>query len=144
MRVLIRGVIYESVQEAADQLGVTKSTIWTAIKRDRLGLVGMGSGRSKAARESYDGEPGGRKSKPVTVGGKTFRSYAELSLWLGRNRRYVATKMSHRPDTALRELADEVARKVLQEAAAAERRSRRDLDRKMSAGVETYHIMGGG
>lgn len=136
MRVEIRGEIFESVKEAAKHLRVNKITVYTALKRNRVDLVGTGAGRTKKAREAYGGQPGGRPARQVTVCGRTFESGRALSRWLGYDPRYYDTKRR-------RGQLDSVAAEVMKRLAAEEAKVRKELDKAMSQGIEKWHIMGG-
>lgn len=63
---LIRGVLYESMAEAARSLAVAPATIWAAAERGALDRVGM-------------------RGRSVTVRGVEYRSMSEASRELGVN-----------------------------------------------------------
>lgn len=77
MSIQIRGVVYPSVVEASAALGVTRQAIWSAISRGTIDRVGLGV--DYKARKCPGGKP-----KPVIVGGKRFRSIADLARFIGR------------------------------------------------------------
>lgn len=90
MIVKIRGKTYPSVRAAAEALGVQPVTIHSANSRGRLDYVGLGRGAGRDATNVV-----AKLSKSVTIGGRTWSSHAELSLWLGKCRKYAATLKSH-------------------------------------------------
>lgn len=94
--VTIRGVTYASAREAAEALGVRRTTIDAARSRGRLDMVGTGHGT-------------GRK-KPFSLGGVSFSNQSEASRALGHNRNYVSLVMRSGSETRMRKLV----RKVMQ------------------------------
>ena len=89
MKVMIRGKVYQSVDEASIALGVTKSTIYVALHRGRADTVGIGSGRGSS--NIYNR---GRKPIPFSFMGIKFRSMQEASRELGMSERYVQQVLS--------------------------------------------------
>lgn len=88
MRVRVRGVTYESVRHAASALGVSKFSIYAALRRgseDRLGIVST-------------------KRKAVVLNGIPFQSYSAASVALGFNRSFVRWVMTSGSETALARL----------------------------------------
>ncbi len=80
MRVRIRGTIYESVDEAAAALGVSKKTVYWAINHGNPDMLGLGRPRPpRSGNANLD------NSKPVTVAGKYFPSISALARFLGRD-----------------------------------------------------------
>lgn len=73
MKIQVRGVTYESVKEAAAALNVSYHSVYTALDRGALEMLGLGK----------------TKAKPVTLEGITFRSMTAASLALGLNRTYL-------------------------------------------------------
>ncbi len=86
MRVMVRGVIYESVAECAKALGVKKIAVYSSMSRGRLDTLGLGRGRvmGENTRAKIRG-------KPVKIGNREWPSMAALSRWLGMEKQYVAT-----------------------------------------------------
>lgn len=70
MKILVRGVTYGSVKEAADALGVTINAVYSSLNRGTMDTLGLGD----------------TKPKPVTLAGVTFRSMNSASLALGFSR----------------------------------------------------------
>lgn len=85
MRVQVRGVTYDSVEEAAEALGVKPVAVYSAVCRGRLDYLGMGPGRTRKPETTAKA-----RGKPVTIGGTTWRSMSALSVWLGREPKYAA------------------------------------------------------
>lgn len=73
MKIRVRGVTYDSVKEAAAELGVTIDGVYGALNRGGLETLGLGK----------------TQPKTFTVGGITFRSMTQASLSLGFNRSYL-------------------------------------------------------
>jgi hypothetical protein len=91
MRVKVRGVVYESVDECAAALGVCRGTVCAALSRGREDAIGTGRGR-------HSGDRTGR-AKPITVGGVRYPSIAAASRGLGMADGWlgdVLKKMKHR------------------------------------------------
>lgn len=87
MRVAIRGTIYETVNEAAEAMGVQTNTIYRAINMGRIDSVGLGRGtRPERCRKSG-------KGVPITFGKVTFPSIAAASVALGFRPKYLATAL---------------------------------------------------
>lgn len=66
----MRGVIYETIKEAADAHGVTINAVYAALHRGNLEGLGLGK----------------TKPMPVTLAGITFRSMNAASVALGFSR----------------------------------------------------------
>lgn len=75
MPISIRGVTYANAREAAAAVGVTRSTIYSAIYRNTLDTVGLGTGSRKIWR--------GGRPKQVQIFGQSFRTLREASIFLG-------------------------------------------------------------
>ena len=73
MRVQVRGVIYESVREASQDLGMAGTSIYGAIYRGKADLVGLGK----------------TSPKKTVIAGVEFRSLSAASKALGFNRRFL-------------------------------------------------------
>lgn len=73
MKVQVRGVVYESVKEAAKALNVSQGGVYGAIERGKTDLLGLG------------------KTMPqkVTIGNVEFRSMSAASVALGFSRRFI-------------------------------------------------------
>jgi hypothetical protein len=71
MRVEVRGVIYGSVKECADALGVSIKTVYSALDRGSIDNVGSGVYR------------GGRARCPVEICGHRWPSYSACARDLG-------------------------------------------------------------
>lgn len=93
MRVSVRGSIYESVAEAAEALGVSASTVRSAIARGTTDTIGMGGGNPRGAMPH---------AKPVTIGPVIFPSMRAASAALGMAANYVHL-VTARGGTAARE-----------------------------------------
>jgi hypothetical protein len=91
MRVQIRGVIYETVAEAAAALGVATSSVYCAISRGNLERLGLGQDYSKRPHK------GGRNKKPINIGGMTFISRSALAAFIGRTPRSVRATLAAGP-----------------------------------------------
>jgi hypothetical protein len=85
--VKIRGVTYDSAQQAAQALGVSVSTIYNAQARGPAALerVGLGKGRPVGASAR-----GGKPSKAFTLGPYSFPSRRAASRALGMSDNYVS------------------------------------------------------
>ncbi|CAB4121244.1 Nuclease-associated modular DNA-binding 1 [uncultured Caudovirales phage] len=81
MRVRIRGVVYESEQDAADAFGVQRAHIVSMISRCREDFIGMGTGRHQRVSG---------KGKAICVGGVTYGSLREASAALGLRKNRLA------------------------------------------------------
>ena len=77
MLIKVRGVTYNSVREAADALGVSFHSVYSALDRGGLEKLGLGTTRPK----------------PITIGNTTFRSLTQASLALGLGRSYLEWSM---------------------------------------------------
>jgi len=73
MKILVRGVLYNSVREAADALNVSYHSVYSALDRGGLEMLGLGK----------------TKPKPFTIEGITFRSMTQASIALGFSRSYL-------------------------------------------------------
>lgn len=135
MRVEVRGVVYESVEECAAALGVAKITVYTALKRGRTECLGLGAGRSRATRVAYGGAGGGRV-RPVKYGNLEFPSMRAFAEWLGIDKKHLSLLYS-------RGQGDRVWSMVQARAAREEQRARRELDAKMAEGIDRRHVVGG-
>lgn len=79
MRIRIRGVVYSSVPEAANALGVSKSTIYTCLHRGTIDTVGLG-GKSP----NYKNRQPSREVPVVLFSGRLeFRNTREAAKALG-------------------------------------------------------------
>lgn len=97
MPVTIRGTTYPSVRAAADALGVTPSTIYSALGRGREDTIGIGPGH-RPVENRLGGNP-----KPITLGGVTYRSKRAASIALGMSKGYVTDVLSSRKKTAAKQ-----------------------------------------
>lgn len=88
MRVTIRGVTYDSVREAASELGVAKSTVYCALSKGNIDTVGLGPGTRPPDRYRSG------KGKEITLAGVTFPSIAAASVALGFRAKYLALALS--------------------------------------------------
>ncbi|CAB4126176.1 hypothetical protein UFOVP68_38 [uncultured Caudovirales phage] len=73
MKILVRGVTYGSVREAAEALGMSIHGIYSGLDRGSPDMLGLGK----------------TKAKPVTLEGITFRSMTAASIALGFPPRYL-------------------------------------------------------
>ncbi len=135
MRVEVRGIVYESVEECARRLGVEKITVYTALKRGRTECLGLGPGRSRRTRVVYGGKGGGR-ARPVKYGDLEFESMRAFAEWLGIDRKHLSLLYS-------RGQGDRVWAMVQARTAALEKKAQAELQRRLSDGIERRHIMGG-
>jgi hypothetical protein len=78
MPITIRGKTYANAKEAAAAMNVTRGTIYSALHRNTLDTVGLGTGSRK---NKTGGTP-----RPVTIAGKHFRTLREASVYLGLKR----------------------------------------------------------
>jgi hypothetical protein len=85
MRILVRGVIYASVDECAAALGVSRKTVYVAAHRGTLDGLGRGRGKRSPGR-SY----GGRKKQKFVLGPHSWGSLSEASVALGYHRSTLA------------------------------------------------------
>lgn len=77
MKVCIRGIVYDNVEEAAKANNVKPCTIYDALRRNKLDGVGTGQGnRVKCPRS-------GRAPMPVTIASVYFKSRSEAAEKLG-------------------------------------------------------------
>lgn len=81
MRIEVRGKTYKDAHAAARALGVSVSTIYTALHRGTIDRVGIGAGRG--TRDAS------RQEKPVRIGPLTWRSRKDCAADLGVDERYV-------------------------------------------------------
>ena len=70
MKVLVRGITYESVKDASIALGVTTDGIYSALCRGNVDALGLGR----------------TKPKSVTINNMTFKSVNAASVALGFSR----------------------------------------------------------
>ena len=73
MKIQVRGVLYNSVKEAAEALNVSFHSVYSALDRGGLEMLGLGK----------------TQPKPFDIGGITFRSMTQASLELGFSRSYL-------------------------------------------------------
>lgn len=76
MPVVIRGVRYETVAEAAKKLKVSKAAIYSGLHRNRADRIGLGTGQKRFTNK-------GGKPKPITIGGMSFPNLRAASVYLG-------------------------------------------------------------
>lgn len=97
MPVLIRGVEYQSVRDAAKAIGVSPSAICKALKvtgtADNVGMGNLGAGL---------GNKNG--SKPLTLAGLTFTSRTDAAKKLGVSRSQVTKWISPNASSAQRQM----------------------------------------
>lgn len=87
MRVEVRGVTYNSADEAAKALGVARVTVYSALSKGKQDTLGLGRGnRKEESRKSG-------KGVPITFGKVTFPSIAAASVALGFRPKYLATAL---------------------------------------------------
>lgn len=92
MRVSIRGRTFETVKEAAEWAGVSKRTIYSALARNRIDMVGTGAGRTGAARMKYgkSGKEGGvGRRRGLELWGRKFETIRDAEEWLGVRKGYL-------------------------------------------------------
>lgn len=80
MRVRIRGVIYDTVREAADANNVSTAAVYTAIRigdPDKIGTRGRRN-LTEETREALAALAAYRSNKPITIAGVWFPSRKEL------------------------------------------------------------------
>jgi hypothetical protein len=87
MIIKIRGVIYASAKEAAAALGVSKTTVYSAIDRGCADTIGIGRGNGKRGHK-------GGKPKPVTICGHVFATQVEAADFLGYKRSGMSRRIS--------------------------------------------------
>lgn len=122
MRVAIRGVTYPDVQTAADTLGVSPHTIYCAMTRGNIERVGLGVDyRNRVTR-------GGLPPKPVTIGGISFKSLADLARYVGLPAKALRSRMARGDGPRQR-----VARMVMEATARAEHKARMERIKGMEA-----------
>lgn len=97
MRVRIRGVIYESEQEAADAFGVKREHIVSMVSRCREDFIG--SARSKHKRV-------GGKKKTITIGGVDYSSLSAASVALGFRKNRLTEIMSKKKSGELEKIVE--------------------------------------
>jgi len=97
MPVLIRGVEYQSVRDAAKAIGVSPSAICKALKvtgtADNVGMGKLGAGL---------GNKNG--AKPLTLAGVTFTSRTDAAKKLGVSRSQVTKWISPNASSAQRQM----------------------------------------
>ena len=99
MRVSIRGVTYETVREAAEAHGMSKSYIYKMVLEGRQDSIGIGMGNWRKPRHRFDGNK-------IVLYGVEFPSMTAASLALGFKRHYVRGALrrpSKKSDTRIRE-----------------------------------------
>ncbi|CAB4121228.1 hypothetical protein UFOVP6_47 [uncultured Caudovirales phage] len=107
MKILVRGVTYGSVREAAEALGMSIHGIYSGLDRGSPDMLGLGK----------------TKAKPITLEGITFRSMTAASIALGF------------PPRTLRELLRGGPKAQARAAFAAKRyAAQREMDRERTAG----------
>ena len=84
MRVLIRGIIYETVNEAAKALNINAMGIYSAISKGKVDQLGLGK----------------TKPKPIEIGGTTFPSMSAASKALGLDRSFLCQLKSNKSERA--------------------------------------------
>lgn len=94
MKIQVRGVTYESVKEAASALNVSYHSVYTALDRGALEMLGLGK----------------TQPKQVTFEGITFRSMTLASVALGFNRSYLRWALSKGGDKARERVAFAMSR----------------------------------
>lgn len=70
---------YINVFEAAANLSIAPSTIYSALTRGNLSTIGKGRGYKPPGNPNY----GGGRSKPITLGAHTFPSIAAAARAIG-------------------------------------------------------------
>ena len=80
MPVKIRGKVYKNAGAAAKALGVKRSTIYSALYRNTLDTVGLGTGKHKK-------NPRGGRPRPVKIGDMQFPTLRAASVYLGYQER---------------------------------------------------------
>lgn len=108
MRVMIRGVTYETVREAAQAHGVSESYIYRLMTEGRQDIIGVGMGNWRKPRDRYD------KNK-IILHGVWFDSLKAASLLLGFNQHYIRGALrrpSKKSETRIREAVAQYERKT--------------------------------
>ena len=109
MRVTIRGVTYETVREAAQAHGMSKSYIYKMVLEGRQDSIGVGMGNWRKPRHRvFD------KNK-IILHGVEFPSMTAASLALGFKRHYVRGALrrpSKKSETRIREAVAQYERKT--------------------------------
>ena len=100
MRVLVRGVIYESPHDCAKALKVTVDTVYSAVHNDTTDTLGFGRGWKPKGNPNY----GHGRSKEITLGKTTFKSLAEASAALGWKRKRLEQMLKTRGPRQLQTL----------------------------------------
>lgn len=114
MPITIRGITYKNAREAAAAVGVKRSTIYSAIYRNTLDTVGLGTGaRTKWA---------GGTPKPISFGGKHFPSLRAMSLYLGLKRGTLSKTLRVGKERAIQNLI----RRMMERTAKEERKAVKD------------------
>ena len=93
MIVMVRGVIYQSVPEAAERLGLTPAAVYSALHNNRMDKLGTGTSRRK----------------PITLHGVSFPSVNAASKALGFGRTYLWNAINRNTDFSRQRVADAVA-----------------------------------
>ena len=99
MRVMIRGVTYETVREAAQAHGVSEGYVYQAMSEGRQDGIGIGMGNWRKPRHRFDGNK-------IVLHGVEFDSMTAASLALGFNRHYIRSALrrpSKKTETKIRE-----------------------------------------
>lgn len=84
MRVLIRGIVYNTVKEAATALNISHMGIYSAISKGKVDQLGLGK----------------TKPKPVEIGTVTFPSMSAASRALGLDRSFLCQLKSSKSERA--------------------------------------------
>lgn len=93
MIVMVRGVLYPSVREAAASLGLSSAAVYSALHNNRMDKLGTRNNRRK----------------PVTINGITFPSVNSASKTLGFSRTYLWNTINRNTDFGRKKVADAVA-----------------------------------
>ena len=93
MIIMVRGVIYPSVREAAAGLGLSPAAVYSALHNNRMDKLGTGTSRRK----------------PITLHGVSFPSVNAASKALGFGRTYLWNSLNRNTDFTRKRVADAVA-----------------------------------
>lgn len=99
MRVMIRGVTYETVREAAQAHGVSEGYVYQAMSEGRQDSIGIGMGNWRKPRDRFSGNK-------IVLYGVEFASMKAASLALGFNQHYIRSvrrKPNKKSETRIRE-----------------------------------------
>ena len=93
MIIMVRGVLYPSVREAAAKLGLSPAAVYSALHSNRMDKLGTGKSRRK----------------PITLHGVSFPSINAAGKALGFSRTYLWNAINRNTDFSRQRVADAVA-----------------------------------